>query len=81
MLDKVKTLTKNTAIYGFGNALNKLLGIILIPLYTTYIPVSDFGVLAIMEITILALIQILNFGTVNGHQRYFYIEKEKNEYG
>lgn len=81
MLDKVRKLTKNTAIYGFGNALNKLLGIILIPMYTGYISIADFGILAVMEITILALIQILNFGTVNGHQRYFYIEKGKGEYG
>jgi O-antigen/teichoic acid export membrane protein len=34
-----------------------------------------------MEITILFLTSILHFGIFSGHQRYFFIEKEKNNYG
>jgi O-antigen/teichoic acid export membrane protein len=81
MLGQLRKLGKQTAIYGFGNILNKMLGFILIPLYNNFIPIGDFGNLAVMEITILFLTSILHFGIFSGHQRYFFIEKEKNNYG
>ncbi len=81
MLDKVKKISKNTMVYGFGNALNKLLGFILIPVYTGFISIDSFGILTILEITILALVSLLNFGIVSGHQRHFYKEKDNKEYG
>jgi O-antigen/teichoic acid export membrane protein len=81
MLGQIRKLGKQTAIYGFGNILNKLLGFILIPLYNNYISIGPFGNLAVMEITILFLTAILHFGIFSGHQRYFFIEKEKNNYG
>jgi O-antigen/teichoic acid export membrane protein len=81
MLGQIRKLGKQTAIYGFGNILNKMLGFVLIPLYNNYIPIGPFGNLAVMEITILFLTSILHFGIFSGHQRYFFIEKEKNNYG
>jgi O-antigen/teichoic acid export membrane protein len=81
MLGQLRKLGKQTAIYGFGNVLNKMLGFILIPLYNNFIPIGDYGNLAVMEITILFLTSILHFGIFTGHQRYFFIEKEKNNYG
>ena len=81
MLGQIRKLGKQTAIYGFGSVLNKLLGFILIPLYNNFIPIGDFGNLAVMEITILFLTSVLHFGIFSGHQRYFFIEKEKNNYG
>jgi len=81
MLDKISKLGKDTAIYGISNGLNKLLGIILIPLYANYIPISDYGILAVLEITITFLISVLHFGIIPGHQRFFYLEKDNNSYG
>jgi O-antigen/teichoic acid export membrane protein len=81
MLRQIRKLGKQTAIYGFGNILNKMLGFILIPLYNNFIPIGVFGNLAVMEITILFLTAVLHFGIFSGHQRYFFIEKERNNYG
>ena len=76
MLDKLKRLGSQTFIYGTGNLINKLLGFILIPVYSQFIPIADFGILAVLEISILFLTSLLHFGINSGHQRYFYIEKE-----
>ena len=81
MLGQLRKLGKQTAIYGLGSILSKMLGFLLIPLYNNFIPIGDFGDLAVMEITILFLTSILHFGIFSGHQRYFFIEKEKNNYG
>jgi O-antigen/teichoic acid export membrane protein len=81
MLDKLKRLGSQTFIYGTGNLINKLLGFILIPVYSQFIPIADFGILAVLEISILFLSSLLHFGINSGHQRYFYIEKENKSYG
>jgi O-antigen/teichoic acid export membrane protein len=81
MLDKVRKIGTNTFYYGLGNILNKSLGFILIPIYARHIPIDQYGVLAILELIILFLLAILNFGIPSGHERFFSIEREKNEYG
>ena len=81
MLSQLRKLGKQTAVYGLGSILSKMLGFLLIPVYTSFIPIGDFGILAVMEITILFLTSILHFGIFSGHQRYFFIEKGENNYG
>jgi O-antigen/teichoic acid export membrane protein len=81
MLKKVRKIGTSTMYYGFGNILNKSLGFILIPIYARRIPIEQFGILAILELIILAFLALLTFGITSGHERYFYLEKEKNEYG
>ncbi len=80
MKAETRKIGKDTLIYGIGNALNKLLGFILIPVYTSYISLNDFGVLAVMETSVLFLVQLLHLGIINGHQRYFFLRKEDNTY-
>jgi O-antigen/teichoic acid export membrane protein len=80
MLSKLRSLGKQTAVYGAGNILNKLLGFILIPIYQAFIPIDQFGNLAYFEILIFFLTGILHFGIAFGHQRFFYLEKEQNNY-
>lgn len=80
MLSKVRKIGTNTMYYGFGNILNKSLGFILIPIYARKIPIEQFGVLAILELIILVFMALLTFGITSGHERFFYLEKEKKEY-
>jgi O-antigen/teichoic acid export membrane protein len=81
MLNKVREIGTNTFYYGLGNILNKSLGLILIPLYARHIPIEQYGVLAILELTILLLTALLNFGITSGHERFFFLEREKGDYG
>ena len=80
MLNKVRKIGKNTIYYGLGNILNKSLGFILIPIYSRVIPIEQYGVLAIVELFIMLLLALLNFGITPGHERYFFLEKTKKEY-
>ena len=62
MLDNIKYTFKHTVIYSLGNIATKLIGIILLPLYTRHITVTEYGVLGILEITIMILTQVLILG-------------------
>ena len=70
MLQRVKKIVRHTAIYGLGNISTKLIGIILLPLYTRHISVAEYGVLGILEITILLLTQVVILGQAQAVIRY-----------
>ncbi len=44
MLDKIKELTKDTAIYGISTIVGRFLGFLLVPFYTNVINTNDFGI-------------------------------------
>jgi O-antigen/teichoic acid export membrane protein len=78
MLDKLKATTKNSVIYGFGNMAGKLSGIILLPLYTKYLSIEEFGLIALYEV-IFQLLSILGtFGMKSSLMRYYWDKEYKD---
>lgn len=61
MLKSIKTSFRDTVIYSLGNIAVKIVGLILIPLYTNqqYFSVNDFGILGILEICGLVVTAIM----------------------
>lgn len=55
MFADIKKTVKHTAVYSLGNISTKLVGFILLPLYTTHLSTEEYGVLAILQ----AIAQIL----------------------
>lgn len=43
-LKDFKSLTKDTLIYGIGNASDRLIRIVLLPLYSAYLPIASYGI-------------------------------------
>lgn len=79
MRKKLKNTIKHTAIYSFGNIATKLIGIVLLPLYTTHISVAEYGVLGILEITIMILTQVLILGQSQAILRFHDLEEYKEK--
>lgn len=68
MLDKIKSLSKDTLIYGVSTIVGRFLNFLLVPLYTNIFPPGEFGVVA----NIFAYIAILNvFFTIGLESGYF----------
>ncbi len=65
MRNEIAKFLKHSAIYSIGNAAYKAIGVITLPLYTMYIPLSQFGVLGLIEVTLLILTEILSLGQSN----------------
>jgi O-antigen/teichoic acid export membrane protein len=59
MFNKIKHSFKQTAIYSIGNLSTKLIGLVLLPLFTEYLTTSEYGVLAILEVTSQIMIGVL----------------------
>lgn len=72
MLEKLKTTTKNSIIYGIGNMAGKLSGIILLPLYTKYLTIEEFGLVALYEVIFQLLSILATFGMKSSLMRYYW---------
>jgi len=81
MLKNLKNAAKNSIIYGIGNISGKLVGFILIPLYTREFSVSEYGILSLLEITSALFINIFGFKIYQGFFRLYwdkdFLDKQK----
>lgn len=82
MLENLKKTIKHTAVYSLGNIAVKLVGVVLLPLYTKHITVTEYGILGILEITIMILTETLILGQPNAFLRFHdaseFTEKRKS---
>ena len=46
----IRSLVKHSTIYGMGSLLSKLLGFLLLPIYTRYLTPADYGILSLLFI-------------------------------
>jgi O-antigen/teichoic acid export membrane protein len=60
MLNSIRLSIRDTFIFGFGNFAVKIIGFVLIPLYTNprYFSVDDFGIIGLLDISGLVLMSI-----------------------
>ena len=82
MLSKIKSTAKNSVIYGIGNLSSKLIGLVLLPLYTKIFPLDEFGKLAMLETTSQILIALFGMSLYTAYFRWYwdeqYIKKQKS---
>ena len=62
MFDKIRRLTGHVLVYGFGNIGNRVVGFLLIPVYSRYLTPEDYGVLALVAMLGQILYTIMNMG-------------------
>src|ERR1700732_4679661 len=79
LLGELKSLTKHGAIYSFGGVLGKVVGFLMIPLYTHYLSPADYGTLELLDLSValfgLAVMMWMNAAII----RYYYeYEDQKN---
>ncbi|NJD23534.1 MAG: hypothetical protein FIA82_12855 [Melioribacter sp.] len=79
MLEKIKELTKDTAIYGISTIIGRFLGFFLIPFYTNVINTHDFGIYS----NIYAYLAFLNiffiYGMDAAFMKYASLKEDKSE--
>lgn len=74
MLNSVKSSLKDSLIYGLGNVAVKIIGFVLIPLYTDpkYFSIDDFGIIALLDISGLVLISMMASALPQSLMRWYW---------
>jgi O-antigen/teichoic acid export membrane protein len=75
----IKEIGSHSAIYSISNILTKALGIILIPVYTAYLTVEDYGIISIVSPLAAALAVFYRFGLRSGYGRFFFDYKDRSK--
>ena len=80
MLNSIKVSLKDTLIYGLGNIAVKIVGLLLIPLFSNpkFFTIEEFGVLGILEISALVLTASMASALPQSLTRWFW-DKEHRE--
>jgi len=78
MLKILRGTLKNTIIYSIGTLSSKLIGFLLIPLYTSVFPVQEYGMLGILEITLQVLITVFSLGLSQAFFRWYWEKKDSS---
>ena len=60
--EQLKRLAKNTFIYGIGQVLNRFIHFLLLPLFTTYLSPTDYGIISILSLIIFVVTPLFSLG-------------------
>ncbi len=77
MLNNIKMATKDTFIYSLGNISTKIIGLVLLPLYTSKLSLSEYGILGTIEITTQLMIAAFSFSLYQALNRWYWDKKYK----
>ena len=79
MFKEISQVGKHSAIYGIGQILQRLVGFLLIPMYTAYFTTSDYGIQEILNNTSSVLTTLLSLGLISGMYRsyFMYADEER----
>lgn len=56
-------LGKSSAIYGLGSMVNRFMGLLLLPIFTTYLSPAEYGILAMLALLTLVAQPVFSLGT------------------
>ncbi len=71
-----RRILRHAVIYGLGNLASRLVGFLLLPLYTRALTPQEYGILAIINVSIALLTAVLNVGMTSAIFRQYFREED-----
>ncbi len=78
MRDALASLTKDSAIYGFGQALGRAVQLLLVPVLTRLLVPAEFGIADLVQGYLQVAVLVLVFGMDGALARFFYEEPDRS---
>ncbi len=75
MGSKLFELTRHTAIYGIGGLTSRFLAVLMLPLYTSYVSVKDYGRIELLMATMAVAVVVIRGGANFGFIRFYFLDK------
>src|SRR5438876_10704490 len=69
---QVKRLGKHTAVYGLGGLVSRILAVLLLPLYTSYLGRAGFGKIETIVALTTVLVIVLRLGISSAFFRFYF---------
>jgi O-antigen/teichoic acid export membrane protein len=69
-------LSRHSVIYGIGGLTSRFLAVLMLPLYTSYISVGDYGRIELLTSVMAVVVTLIRGGANFGFIRFYFLEKE-----
>jgi O-antigen/teichoic acid export membrane protein len=79
MFEELKNLSKHSFVYMLGSIASRMIGFIMIPVYTRFLTPTDYGILELVSLTIDVVGMLAVLGINSAITRFYYDYKEQNE--
>jgi O-antigen/teichoic acid export membrane protein len=76
---ELKRLARHSAIYGIGGLVSRLLAVVLLPLYTHYLPPNAYGRVEIVTAATAVLAIVLQLGISSAFFRFYFDAKQRED--
>jgi O-antigen/teichoic acid export membrane protein len=76
---QLRRLGRHSAIYGLGGLVSRILAVLLLPLYTTYLTTTDYGRVETLVALTAILVTLLRAGISNAFFRFYFDSPEPAE--
>jgi O-antigen/teichoic acid export membrane protein len=77
--EQIKRLGKHTAVYGLGGLVSRILAVLLLPLYTSYLGPRGFGKIETVVALTTVLVIVLRMGISSAFFRFYFDTKDDDE--
>lgn len=81
MLRELRRILSDSVVYGLGGVLPKIVGVLLIPVYTRYLSPSDYGVMSLAALLAVLFGQLVLLGTAGSVTRFYRTDDTQDEAG
>lgn len=79
MFDLIKKIIKHSMVYAIATVLNRAINIVLLPIYTRYLPKAEYGALELLVVSSNVLLIIMQFGLGSALFRNYLYKKNPNK--
>jgi O-antigen/teichoic acid export membrane protein len=79
MLRTLRDSFKHTSIYTVGNLATKAVGLLMIPVYTHYLKPSEYGIMDILDLTIILIGTVVGMGLGSSLFRFYYAAESEQD--
>jgi len=79
MLKNIKSLTKQSAVYGVGHILSRSVGFLLLPIHTRFLQPVDYGIVSLLFSSLAILNVVFTYGMDAAFLRFFVLGEAKVE--
>jgi O-antigen/teichoic acid export membrane protein/glycosyltransferase involved in cell wall biosynthesis len=76
IFDQITRLGKQSAIYGLGGLVSRILAVVLLPLYTSYLSTDDYGKIETLVAATAVLAIVLKLGFSSAFFRFYFDAKD-----
>lgn len=77
--EETKAVVRHSSVYMLASILNKVVGFLMIPIYTRFLVPSDYGILELLSITIDVIGMVISIGIAGAMYRFYFEYNSKRD--